>query len=333
VAVNEDNRIKVVMTNLTMKNMKFIDLFAGIGGFRFALEELGAKCVFSSDIDYYARETYKANFGEEPSGDITKIEAKAIPSHDILCGGFPCQPFSISGKREGFNDSRGTLFHDIARIVKHHKPKIIFLENVANLKKHEDGQTISYMVEVLEELGYNVYWQLLDASRYGVPQSRKRIYFVAFRKNLRVKEFFFPEPNEKLVVVEDILDAPEKTEQYIVQRKDVTWYKPDTKEKQRSPYRLGIVGKGGQGNRIYSTKGTGITLSAQSGGAGAKTGLYLVEGKIRKLSPNECRKLQGFPKTFKTSPHVSENQLLKQFGNSVAVPVLKSIAEKINESL
>jgi len=162
--------------------MKFIDLFAGIGGFRQALESYGAECVFSSEIDKYAIETYIANYNEKPCGDITKIKSEDIPKHDILCAGFPCQPFSISGNQLGFDDKRGILFFEIYRIVKHHMPKILFLENVANLKQHNDTKTIEQMKQMLCELGYIVNVKILNASDFNVPQSRKRIYFVCFNK-------------------------------------------------------------------------------------------------------------------------------------------------------
>jgi len=178
-------------------SLTFIDLFAGIGGFRLALESFGTKCVFTSEWDKYAQKTYEANFKDKPYGDITKINPKDIPAHDILCGGFPCQPFSVSGKQLGFLDTRGTLFFDIARIIEYHKPKIVFLENVANLDKHQDGATITRMREVLESMGYSVFTQTLNASHYGVPQSRKRLYFVAFRKDLYVKNFSFPSPTNE----------------------------------------------------------------------------------------------------------------------------------------
>ena len=167
-------------------NIKFIDLFAGIGGFRIALESLGAKCIFTSEWDKFASITYKNNFGEQPSGDITKIEANKIPAHDVLCGGFPCQAFSISGKQNGFSDTRGTLFFEIARIISYHKPKVLLLENVKNLAKHNNCKTINKILRVLDNLGYTSFFEVLNASYYGVPQARERLFIVSFRKYLNV---------------------------------------------------------------------------------------------------------------------------------------------------
>jgi len=309
--------------------MNFIDLFAGIGGFRIALEKQKYNCVFSSEIDKYASLTYKENFGEVPHGDITKIDEKDIPEHDIICAGFPCQPFSISGKQKGFEDSRGTLFFDVARIINYHKPKIVFLENVANLKRHLDGETINTMIKILESMGYNVYHDILNASDFGVPQSRKRIYILGFRKDLNIKKFKFPTAIKKDVALEDVLLVDEKTKDYIINRKDVTFKDINVTKRELKPIRIGTINKGGQGDRIYSPKGHAITLSAQGGGSGSKTGAYLINGKLRKLSPYECRAIQGFPEDFKIP--VSDSQAWKQFGNTVAIPVLDSIIKEINK--
>ena len=172
-----------------------IDLFAGIGGFRIAFENAGAKCVFTSEWDKYAAITYKANFGDVPAGDITKIKAEDIPHHNILCGGFPCQAFSISGKMNGFNDTRGTLFFDVARIADYHKPEVLFLENVKNLVKHDDGKTLQTILRVLDEINYDVYHAVLNASLYGAPQARERVYFVCFRKDLKI---LIPVSNQRM---------------------------------------------------------------------------------------------------------------------------------------
>ncbi len=309
--------------------MKFIDLFAGIGGFRIALEKEKYKCVFSSEIDKHAVATYKENFGEVPAGDITKINEKDIPSHDILCAGFPCQPFSISGKQKGFEDTRGTLFFDVARIAESHKPKILFLENVSNLRSHSDGETINTMVKILQNMGYNVFHEILNASDFGVPQARKRIYILAFRNDLNIEEFQFPKPLGKDVALEDILLSDSKTEKYIIDRKDIVFKSEFPKERELKPLRIGTINKGGQGDRIYSVKGHAITLSANGGGAGAKTGAYLVNKKVRKLSPEECKLVQGFPKEFKIP--VSDSQAWKQFGNTVAIPVLDNIIKQIKK--
>lgn len=324
------------MNRIFDEDIRFIDLFAGIGGFHIAMESYGAKCVFASEIDKYAIQTYTYNHLKNNEdimhGDITKIEAKDIPEHEILCAGFPCQPFSISGLQKGFEDSRGTLFFDVMRIVEYHKPMIVFLENVANLKKHNEGKTIKCMKNILEESGYNVYIDVLNASDFGVPQARKRVYFVAFRKDLKVIKFIFPKGNPNLnVKLEDVLEN-EVDEKYYIVRDDINLKSREDidrliEKKSNEPIRIGTINKGGQGDRIYSTKGHAITLSANGGGAGAKTGAYLVNGIIRKLTPREGLRVQGFPESFKFP--VSNAQAYKQLGNSVAIPVLKSILESI----
>lgn len=309
--------------------IRFIDLFAGIGGFRIAMESYGGRCVFSSELDKYAKITYFENYGEMPKGDITKIESNEIPEHDVLCAGFPCQAFSISGKQRGFEDSRGILFFDIARIVEYHRPKMLFLENVANLKRHADGETIQCMIDILNDLGYDIYYKILNASDYGVPQSRKRVYFVCFRKDLGVGRFEFPEPINKDIALEDILLPDKETHPYIINKNNIKMIREEPDTRMRMPFRIGTINKGGQGDRIYTPKGHAITLSAYGGGSGAKTGAYLINGRIRKLAPEECRRVQGFPDGFKIP--VTDQQAWKQFGNSVAVPVLEAIVKKVVE--
>lgn len=305
---------------------KFIDLFAGIGGFRIALEKNGAKCVFSSEWDKQAQITYNENFGEMPHGDITKINESEIPEHDILCAGFPCQAFSISGKQRGFKDARGTLFFDIARIAKYHQPKVLFLENVKNLAKHYHGNTLKIILRILDEIGYDAYYNILIASHYGVPQARERVYIVAFRKDLGVEYFYFPKPTYKKIYVKDILEDEEKTQEQIINRTDLKFWSKDEMP-QLKPIQIGQINKGGQGERIYSINGHAVTLSANGGGVAGKTGAYLVNNKIRRLSPRECARVQGFPEWFKIP--VAKSQAYKQFGNSVSVPVVELIYQQI----
>ncbi len=188
----------------------FIDLFAGIGGFRIASELNGGRCVFSSEWDKNSQQTYMYNHGDMPFGDITKIDEATIPEHDILFGGFPCQAFSISGKRNGFKDTRGTLFFDIARILKSKKPKAFLLENVKNFTRHDNGNTLKVVINTLEELGYEVQYKVLRSSDYGVPQSRERVYIVGFRNDIKLRQpFHYPEPiiDVDTVVVRDILEG------------------------------------------------------------------------------------------------------------------------------
>lgn len=321
---------------MQLKNQRFIDLFAGIGGFHQALSRFNAQCVFASELDRYASETYFQNYQLQPLGDITKIGERDIPQHDILCGGFPCQAFSISGKQQGFDDIRGTLFFEIVRIVKHHQPKIVFLENVKNLVKHDKGRTLEVILNYLQELHYDVYYQVLNASNFGLAQNRERVYIVAFRKDLNVKNFNFPVGDNTPISLWDILDL-EQQEVRPIQRDDIKINKDYQLEKDlfgkveypNKPIQIGIVNKGGQGERIYHPAGHAITLSAQGGGVGAKTGLYKIGDNIRKLTPRECARLQGFPEDFKIVSSMS--QAYKQFGNSVAINVLVAILQEIEK--
>ena len=318
---------------LEMAEIKYIDLFCGIGGFRHALNSITTRCVFSSDIDPDARLSYAQNWGEEPSGDIAQIEAQAIPEHDLLCGGFPCQPFSISGNQGGFEDARGTLLHEILRIARHHQPRVLFLENVKNFLGHSDGKTLATTLRLLNRAGYDVHYSLLNASHYGVAQKRERVYFVAFRKDLGITEFHFPEPTNVDCAVEDIL-LPEndpRLDDLVIEREDLRLKLELPNERENRPIRIGTVGKGGQGERVYSPKGHAITLSAFGGGIGAKTGMYLIDQRIRRLHPEECAHLMGFPEGFQL--HDRPNVCYKQFGNSVAVPVVRAVFKSIEQAL
>lgn len=307
----------------------FIDLFAGIGGFRIALQSMGGECLFSSEFDAEAQRTYFNNYGEMPFGDITKIDEKRIPNHDILCAGFPCQPFSISGKRLGFEDTRGTLFFDIARIAKEKRPAVLFLENVKNLLSHNKGETIKQMVSILDDIGYDTQIKLLNAARYGVPQRRERVYIIGLRKDIVHDKFVYPAPLDLPIYIENIVDDNKKAvEEATIHRDDIEFWSNDGQEKNAlRPIRVGTVNKGGQGERIYSKKGVGVTLSAYGGGAGAKTGLYKIDGKVRRLTPRECARLQGFPEEFIIP--FNRNTAYKQFGNSVSINVLQCIVKSI----
>ena len=316
-----------------MTGLKFIDLFCGIGGFRFALEEGGHECVFSSDNDPHAQQTYALNFGEAPVGDLTSIAAEEVPAHDLLCGGFPCQPFSISGKQRGFEDARGTLLYEVLRIAEHHQPKVLFLENVKNYGGHDGGRTLTTTLELLDGVGYDCHHAILNASRFGVPQKRERIYFVCFRKDLGLDEFLFPEPTDEDIAIEDILLPPDdpRLEGLQINRPDTFLASDLPTKRELRPLRVGTISKGGQGERIYSVKGHSVTLSAFGGGVGAKTGMYLVDGIPRRLHPEECRRAMSFPSSFKFHPR--HNVCYKQFGNSVAVKVIRLIFEQVERFL
>lgn len=321
---------------------KFIDLFAGIGGFRLAFQNLKGKCVFTSEWDKYSKQTYRANFGEVPFGDITKKTTKDyIPDEfDVLCAGFPCQAFSIAGKRGGFEDTRGTLFFDVAEIIKNKKPKAIFLENVKGLRSHDKGKTLATILNVLrEDLSYYVPDpKILNAKEFGVPQNRERIFIVGFRKDLGITDFQYPEPTNKSVVLEDILEEEEVS---------VKYYLSTTYIQTLKNHRARHESKGnGFGYEIIPNDGTANAVVC--GGMGRERNLVLdfrltnfkpvtnISGKvnregIRKMTPREWARLQGFPDIFKII--VSDAQAYKQFGNSVAVPAIQATAKKIIEKL
>ncbi len=307
---------------------RFIDLFAGIGGFRIAFEETGAQCVFSNEIDKFACQTYETNFGDNPLGDITKIKAKDVPEHDILAAGFPCQPFSIAGVSKynslgvahGFkNKTKGTLFFDIARIIEHHKPAAFVLENVKGLKSHDKGKTWKIIESVLgNDLNYTIYSKILDAASL-VPQHRERIFIVGFRKPLDYEFPVLPDKKPKLTdILKDKVD-----EKYTLT--DHLWtYLQNYKKKHEA--------KGhGFGFGMAKLDGVSRTLSARYYKDGSEI-LIPQQGKNpRRLTPRECARLQGYPDSFAIP--VSDTQAYKQFGNSVAVPVVKIVAKSLVETL
>ncbi len=316
----------------TLEGMTFIDLFAGLGGFRISLESLGAKCVYSNEWDKPVQKVYTENFGDVPEGDITQVDESTIPDHDILCAGFPCQAFSISGKQRGFEDSRGTLFFDVARIVRAKRPKIVFMENVKNFATHDEGRTLAVVKATMEELGYKFYQKVLNAVDYGVPQKRERIYMVCFRNDLNVSEFSYPKPFKlERHVVDFLLNDETLVENLYVERSDTYYNDVVDDHYSNKSIRLGTVNKGGQGERIYSTKGIAITLSAYGGGVFAKTGGYMINGRPRKLHPRECARIMGYPDSYKIS--TSANQAYQQFGNSVVIDVLQYISVEIGKTM
>jgi DNA (cytosine-5)-methyltransferase 1 len=319
---------------------KFIDLFAGIGGFRIAMQNLGGKCVFTSEWDKEAQKTYRANFGEVPFGDITKPHIKSyIPKEfDLLCAGFPCQAFSIAGKRGGFDDTRGTLFFDVAEIIKKHKPKAIFLENVKGLRSHDKGQTLATILNVLRnDLGYYVPEpQIINAKEFGVPQNRERIYIVGFRNDTGITEFEYPKSTNKKVKFADIKEKKVVPTKYYLSTQYV-----QTLVNHKARHE----GKGnGFGYEIIDDNG--IANAIVVGGMGRERNLVLdhritdytptthIKGTvnregIRKMTPREWARLQGFPDKYIIP--VADASAYKQFGNSVAVPAIQATATKILE--
>jgi len=305
---------------------KFIDLFAGIGGIRLAYQNLGGKCVFTSEWDSYSKKTYEANFGKVPFGDITQINETEIPDHDILLAGFPCQPFSIAGvskknalgRKHGFLDeTQGTLFFDIARILKHKRPKTFMLENVKNLVSHDKGNTFKVIQNTLRELNYTIYFKVLDGKHF-VPQHRERIIIVGFdNEYFQGKETFkFPEMSDVKFALKDIL-LPEVDPKYTLS--DKLWnYLQEYAKKHKA--------KGnGFGFGLADLNGISRTMSARYYKDGAEI-LIPQEGKNpRRLVPRECARLQGFPDNFVIP--VSDNQAYKQFGNSVVSPLMQAVGE------
>ena len=319
----------------------FIDLFCGIGGIRLGMESQGFKCIMSSDINSECQRTYNENFGEIPLGDITKIAEKSIPDHDILCAGFPCQPFSISGKQKGFEDTRGTLFFEICRIINEKKPKIVFLENVKHLVHHDHGKTLEVILSKLEDLGYNVSWRVLNGSDFGVPQNRERIIIIGSLRGNFDFDLVKKQPRGRLL---DCLDSEGDFE--YLEPSEYTLLN-NTKQQPGSGlifagYRNKSIRKVGvrpgtehlsrvhkQPNRIYSVLGVHPTLPSQE-----TSGRYFIlteDNRVRKLTLNECWKIMGFPSDYKKISAVGEQY--KQLGNSVCVPMISAVAEEINNQL
>jgi DNA (cytosine-5)-methyltransferase 1 len=305
-----------------MKSYKFIDLFAGIGGIRRPFDKLGCECVFSSEIDKYAIQTYKANFNEVPSGDITKIDAKDIPSFDILLAGFPCQAFSIAGKRQGFADTRGTMFFEIQRILEHHKPKCFMLENVKGLTNHNQGRTFNTILDILQyQLKYKVFYKILNAKNFGMPQNRERIIIVGFLDH--DIDFKFPEPTGEKTRLGDILESNVDAKYTI---SDKIWASHQRRKEENRKKGNGFGYCLFDENSEYTS-----TISARYYKDGSEI-LIKQEGKNpRKLTPREAARLQGFPDDFKLV--CSDVQCYKQFGNSVPTKMIGAVAEEIVKTL
>ena len=309
---------------------KFIDLFAGVGGFRIAMQNAGGKCVFTSEWDKEAQKTYKANFGEIPFGDITKEEIKNyIPDNfDVLCAGFPCQAFSIAGQQKGFSDTRGTLFFDLEQIIARHNPKVVFLENVKNLVSHDNGNTFKVILETLEnKLGYKVYHKVLNSMTHAnVPQNRERIFIVAFNPN-KVKnysQFKFPTEIKLTKSIQNIIDS---------NKQDDCYYYP-TNHRYYSELEKTITSKETiyQWRRIYVRENKSKvcpTLTANMGTGGHNVPLIKDNFGIRKLTPTECFAFQGYPIKEYKLPNISNSRLYMQAGNSVTTNLIERIGNEI----
>lgn len=314
----------------------FIDLFAGIGGFRIAFQELGGKCVFGSEIDPEARRTYLTNFGELPAGDITAVPAEEVPDHDILTGGFPCQAFSIAGRRGGFEDTRGTLFFDAARIIRAKQPKAFFLENVKGLANHDRGRTLSVILKVLrEDLGYFVPEpRIINAKYFGVPQNRERIFIVGFRGDLGVADFQYPEPEKALKSFRDIKEENEVSVKYYLSERYLQTLKNHRKRHETK----------GNGFGYEIIPDDGVANALVTGGMGRERNLVLddritdflpvtnVKGPVnkegvRRMTPKEWARLQGFPEAFRIVS--ADTHAYRQFGNSVAIPAVKAVGTQL----
>jgi DNA (cytosine-5)-methyltransferase 1 len=326
---------KQKMAKVSEKKFTFIDLFAGIGGIRYGFEDIGFECLMSSEIDPWCQKTYFLNFKEYPKGDIKQIQEDSVPKHNILTAGFPCQPFSISGKQRGFNDTRGTLFFDIMRIIRAKQPEVVFLENVKHLKYHDKGKTLKTILDQLQMAGYQVSWRILNALDFGSAQNRERIFIIGHKQ----KQFDFDQikktPRKK---IKDVLDKKGPFE--FLEEKDYTLIEnPKVQESGLVfvGYRNKKIRENGtrpntnhlsrvhkQPNRIYSSEGTHPTLPSQE-----SAGRFFIfhNSKVRKLTINECIRLMGFPNKFRK---VATNGVLyQQVGNSVYVPMIAELARQI----
>lgn len=301
--------------------MKMCDLFAGIGGFRLAARNLNHECVFSSEWNKFCQQTYQANFGDIPHGDITQIDPASIPSFDLLTGGLPCQPFSMAGQRKGFDDARGTLFFNVATIIAYHQPKAILLENVKHLRTHDKGNTFRMIVETLNQLGYQTFHEVINAKDHGIPQSRSRLYIVGFKSDSFAPiPFSFPRPSKATTSIRTILES-NPDQKYTMS--DKLWQGCLTHRQRHRD-----KGNGWSFSIFNPDDAYTNTLVATSI---KETLLYQDNQNPRRLTPREWARLQGFPDSFVIP--VSDTQAYKQFGNSVAVPVIQSIMREIEATL
>lgn len=301
-----------------MSKIRFIDLFAGIGGIRIPFDELGYQCVFSSEWDKAACATYEANFNERPQGDITQIAAEDIPAHNLLLAGFPCQAFSIMGKMKGFDDIRGTMFFEVARILEFHRPQALLLENVKQLTTHDKGRTFSTILQTLDTLGYHVKWSVLNALDFGLPQKRERVIIVGFLNPRFCEMFDFNIPKRPYHLA-DILEPDDAVDRSLFASEHIV-------EKRRTS----VTGKNVFYPSVWHENKAG-NISVLDHACALRTGAsynYLLINGIRRPSSRELLRLQGFPESYKIV--VSHSEIRRQTGNSVAVPMIRAIAKKID---
>lgn len=314
------------------QGMRMIDLFAGTGGFRIAAESLGMQCVFASELNCEARHVYKYNFGHWPEGDITKVDAAAVPDHDLLTGGAPCQSWSHSGNLGGFSDPRGMLFYEIVRILRAKQPRMFLLENVRNFSQFDQGRAIRRALAELTDAGYVVHHDVLDAVRYAVPQCRARTFLVGFRKD-QDADFSFPEPIDLLVPLKDVMEHGPHADRLIlkfkVQFRDIGAALRKARKNPLAHVRIGQFRGGAQGQRVFHSRGPAATLCVYGQGC-YSTQSYLIDGKVRSLTPRECARVQGYPENFVIpfSGEVAEHC----FGNAIPVPVVRAIMVRMLEA-
>lgn len=320
------------------KSLRIIDLFAGIGGTRLGFEQAGFVSVYSNEIDKAACETYHENFKENPEGDITKVDPKKMLDFDVLVGGFPCQAFSIAGKKMGFNDTRGTLFFDVARILKEKKPKAFLLENVAHLQRHNKGNTFKTIADVLrEDLKYDIFYKVVNAKNFGLPQNRSRILIVGFRNDLGIKDFEIPEKyGDKKITIGQIKEKNVPSHYFVSK----IWYRGMKEHKKRHQNK-------GNGFGFMVLDDAGIANTIVCGGMGKERNLVIDSDSIknfadeelrrinsdyvRYLTPREMARLQGFPESFKLPE--AKTRAYKQLANSVPVPAIRETAIRIRKVL
>ena len=329
-----DNQVDLINIK-PLNEIKYIDLFCGLGAFHYAFDSLNHtnnfKCVFACDIDENVRKIYMENYGIKPEGDINKINIENIPDFDILCGGFPCQPFSIAGKKEGFEDKiKGNLFYTILKIIDVKRPSTLILENVRNLLTINDGKTFNTINTELEKRGYIVNFKVIDSKYYNSPQSRQRLFIVGDK----IKKYEFPAPLSNIIVPVSSIIKNENNfylnydDKYKLEKCKETKSKNNCKMLFKLVHKLTNNG-GRQGERVYSIDSCGPTICASSGGPGAKTGLYFINQKIRRLTVNETLKMFGFNENYKWNTHVKDETMLFYLGNSIVVNVVHSLISNL----